>query len=355
MSKKVIILGDTHFGARNDNSDVLHFQQAFFEEVLFPYMEEHGIKHIIQVGDIFDRRKYINFLTLHLFKMFFFDYLRTKDITLDVIIGNHDSYFKNTLEVNSPELLLKEYDNIRVFRECEIVDRNGCNFLMIPWICQDNQEFIMDRVANAKAQVAIGHLELDGFEMYKGQPKAGGMDPAFLEKFEIVMSGHFHHKSTIGNIHYVGAPYELVWSDANDQRGFHVFDCGTRELEYVQNPLNLFFKIRYNDEGKSIDDYKDLDFTPYKGAFIKIVVINKTDPFIFDYLIDQLEKVGVNDIQVVEDHHHKDDEPTIEIVLEADDTLTIMNKHVDNITTSDNADKLKILFQELYNKAQQAS
>jgi DNA repair exonuclease SbcCD nuclease subunit len=310
-------------------------------------MKQNKIKHIIQVGDLFDRRKYINFLTLYLWKMFFFDYLQAADITMDVIVGNHDIYYKNTLEVNSLALLLGEYDNIRVIQKCEMIERYNTNILMIPWICDDNKEYTLDRIEKCLASVAIGHLELSGFQMYQGQVNTHGMDPKLFEKFELVLSGHYHHKSTIDNITYVGGPYEMVWSDAYDSRGFHVLDCADRSLEYVENPLTLFFKIKYDDTDKTIEQFQAIDFSVYKGTFVKIVVITKNDPFIFDYMVDQLETAGVADLQVVEDHKHQDQQKEEVIINEADDTKTIIDAHIDTLVEGETATKLKDLFQDL--------
>ena len=61
---KIALLGDTHFGVRNDARHFHEYYEKFYSEVFFPYLEEHGINTIIQLGDLFDRRKYINFLSL---------------------------------------------------------------------------------------------------------------------------------------------------------------------------------------------------------------------------------------------------------------------------------------------------
>ena len=61
---KICILGDTHFGMRNDSLVFLDYCEKFYDEVFFPYLEKNNIKKILQLGDFWDRRKYINFNTL---------------------------------------------------------------------------------------------------------------------------------------------------------------------------------------------------------------------------------------------------------------------------------------------------
>ena len=63
---KLCILGDTHFGARGDSLDFHKYFRKFYNDVFFPYLKENNITTIIQMGDLFDRIKYINFNSLYL-------------------------------------------------------------------------------------------------------------------------------------------------------------------------------------------------------------------------------------------------------------------------------------------------
>ena len=74
-----------------------------------------------------------------------------------------------------------------------------------------------------------------------------------------VFSGHYHHRSSQDNIHYLGNPYEIYWNDVNETRGFHVFDTETLEHTPINNPYRMFYKISYND-----DNYQTFDARPYK-------------------------------------------------------------------------------------------
>ena len=69
---KIVFLGDTHFGCRGDSQHFHEFFDKFYTEVFFPYLIENNIKHVIQLGDIFDRRKYSNHYTLDEAKRYFF-------------------------------------------------------------------------------------------------------------------------------------------------------------------------------------------------------------------------------------------------------------------------------------------
>ena len=127
---KICILGDTHFGARGDSLDFHKYFERFYDEVFFPYLVENKIDVIFQMGDLFDRRKFINFNSLYLCRKYFFDRLKENNIRFYTILGNHDVSFKNTLEVNSSQLLLNEYDNITVFNDFDTIDFDGINVVL---------------------------------------------------------------------------------------------------------------------------------------------------------------------------------------------------------------------------------
>ena len=98
---KIAILNDTHFGVRNDSPAFMKYQNKFYNEIFFPYLKEHNIGTLVHLGDVVDRRKFINHNTAHNFKKVFWDKLDDMVIDTHVIIGNHDTYYKNTNEVNA--------------------------------------------------------------------------------------------------------------------------------------------------------------------------------------------------------------------------------------------------------------
>lgn len=351
---KVAILGDTHFGARNDNPGFARYFEKFYADVFFPTLEEQGIKHIIQMGDVFDRRKYFNFLTAKECRRYFFERVWQGQYEYHGIVGNHDTYYKNTNRVNSPELLLGEYaERVRYYSRPTHITINNTSILMLPWICDDNQQETMEAIDQSKATVCFGHLELKGFEMYRGQKLdlARAHDPKLFSKFDIVVSGHFHHRQQIGNILYVGTPYEITWSDFDDQKGFHIFDTSSRNFTFVPNPYTLFHKVQYDDEDKQISEVNSIDFDVYRETFVKVIVRNKTNPYGFDMFIDRLEKAGVFDVQIVDDHMHADKPTEQEIASTAEDTLSTIIRSVSQLDTSIDRPALEFLMRDLYTEA----
>jgi len=346
---QIALITDTHWGARADSPIFAQHISRFYDEVFFPYLDVHGINFIIHLGDIVDRRKYINFVTAKNLTKDFIEPIRKKNKFLYALIGNHDTFYKNTNEVNSMDVLYGDRAGFTYISEPIEIDLD-CKILMMPWICSENYDQCMKMIQETDAQVLFGHLELKGFEMYKGQPNDHGFESNVFDKFDVVCSGHFHHKSSRGNIHYLGAPYEMTWSDYDDPRGFHIFDTKTRQLTFIENPNKIFHKIHYNDTDMQLEDVLIHDFNEYKNCVLKVIVKNKSNPHMFDVFIDKLEKAGVADLQVVEDHLNLNLEVDEDILKDAEDTLTLLTKYASQVSKQKSKELSKFL-QDLYSEA----
>jgi DNA repair exonuclease SbcCD nuclease subunit len=342
---KVAVITDTHFGVRNDSLIFSKYIASFFDTVFFPYLKEHNINHVIHMGDVFDRRKYINFKTLYDAKKYFFDPLIKNNITVDMIAGNHDTFYKTTNEVNSVDLLLQEYSNIQRYSEPTELE----NCILMPWICRENYDDAMNAIKNTKHDLMFGHFEIRGFEMHKGAVCIEGIDTTPFNKFDMVFSGHFHHKSDNGTIYYTGNPYQLTWQDYKAERGFHIFDFETRDIEFVANPYTMFHKFFYDDSDIQPLDVEQLNFDQYENTYLKVIIQNKTNPYVFDLVMDKIYKADVHDVTVVETF--LDEDIDVDIVDEAKDTLTILNDYIDQMNINVNKPKLTSLMSSLYNEA----
>jgi DNA repair exonuclease SbcCD nuclease subunit len=351
---KVAIITDQHFGARGDAIHFLDYYEKFYKETFFKVIDENNINTVLILGDTFDRRKFINFYSFHRAKSMFFDELYSRKIQVYMLVGNHDTYYKNTNDVNSPELLLEEYDNITVINTPQTIHLDYANetsdICMMPWICADNYDQSLLEIKMTNATICMGHFEILGFTMHRGAVCTDGLDSSMFDKFDLVFSGHYHHRSNNGKIYYLGNPYELNWMDYNDPRGFHLFDIETKELEFIENPNRMFHRIVYDDKVESLQSISNKDLSPYKGTYVKVVVVNKTNPYMFDVFINNLYKENPIDISIAEDFVDIEDLEE-DVVNETEDTTTILNKYVDNLTTDLNKDKLKGLLRELYVEA----
>jgi DNA repair exonuclease SbcCD nuclease subunit len=344
---KVAIITDTHWGARNDSMAFIDYFDKFYTNVFIPKLIEEKIDTVLMLGDTFDRRKYTNHVSLSHAKRIYFDPLSQLGITVHMIVGNHDTAYKNTNEVNSPDLLLKEYNNIHVIDDPTTIDIDGTKICMMPWICPDNYQTSLDELKNTQADLCMGHFEIAGFAMYRGMESHEGLDKKLFEKFDMVFSGHYHHRSDDGHIYYLGNPYELTWQDYNDTRGFHLFNVSDRRLEFIANPYTMFVRIEYDDKEQEPIALDTLDL---KETYVKLVVLNKTDYYKFDKFVQKLYSKGCHDIKIIEDlSEFEDGEIGEEINLE--DTISVLTNYVDNIETDVDKEKIKTFMRTLYTEA----
>jgi predicted phosphodiesterase len=347
---KIALITDTHWGIRQDSQTFLDYAKRFYDNVFFPKLEELGIKTIIHLGDLVDRRKYINYNTASRLYSDFME--RALKYDFHMIIGNHDTTYKNTNQLNAVFELYRHVPDFKVYIDPTEVMLYGKRILFLPWICPENREQSYDLVNNTKASVVMGHLELRGFEMYKGILSSHGDDSSLFSRFNLVASGHYHRRSYRDNIVYLGAPYEFTWSDYEDTKGFHIYDTDTDELTFIQNPYIMFHKIFYDDSNKRLKEILDVDFDQYKNGIVKVVIQNKTNPYWFDKFLTELEKQDLANLQIVEDHGNLDSEIDDEIISEAESTLDIFKKYIAQTTNeSINKDSLEKCMINLYNEA----
>jgi len=345
---KVAIITDQHFGARNDSIAFLDYFEKFYETIFFPTLEQNSITTVLVLGDTFDRRKYVNFYALQRAKEMFFDKLHSRNIKVHMLAGNHDTYFKNTNDVNSPDLLLREYNNINVIDHPATIYVDDVPICMMPWICPENYQDSIDTIKETKAELCMGHFEIAGFAMYRGMESHEGLSKETFDKFDMVFSGHYHHKSDDGHIYYVGNPYELTWQDYNDPRGFHLFDLSTRKLEFIRNTFSMFARVEYDDKEQEPIDLDTLDLT---GKYVKLVVVNKTDYYKFDRFTQKLYNKGCHDIKVVEDMSEFNEGELVDETINLEDTLSVLGHYIDSVETDLDKEKIKNYMRALYTEA----
>ena len=346
---KIALVTDTHFGARNDNQNVNDYFYKFYDNIFFPELEKRGITTCVHLGDVVDRRKFISFKIANDFRQRFINRFAELGIDLHIIIGNHDTYYKNTNEVNSMEELVGK-DRCNIYTGPEGVEFDGVPIQFIPWINANNYDESMTALSHSPAQIAMGHLEVNGFEMHKGHFADGSYDKELFRRFDIVMSGHFHHKSDDGQIYYLGTPYEIYWNDYEDPRGFHIFDTETRELERIVNPYRIFEKVYYDD---TTTDYTDYDMSKLKDMYVKVIVVNKKDLYQFDKFVDKLLQADAHEVKIVEDFSELDAENVSDDIVEnTEDTMTLLEKYIDELDVTMDKDRLKNTMRSLYTEAQ---
>ncbi len=355
-NNKIIILGDIHFDVGNGNQNILDNQLGFFQNQLFPYMKENAIKTIIQLGDLMDNRNKVSVNVLHHLKKDFFDVMKKEEIELYTLIGNHDIYHKDTREIHSLELFNEIYNNFHIINDITTLNISDKKLLIVPWVLPDEKYNFADYL---DTNYIFGHFETNGVEMVKGI-NCNSSHAFDMDSFKGIktFSGHFHLRRYYenSNIFYVGTPNQINWSDYNEQKGFHVLDIPSGNLEFIENTVSTkHIKIIINSEDKSLEilglndilrfkiDSK-LDFTIFKKHKAKIYidkdnvfnksVIEKLDTELQSYRIELLDKEDVEESTLDEKTNYVD--------------FDVVQAIKENIRT----DYQKQVFNDIYTEAQ---
>jgi DNA repair exonuclease SbcCD nuclease subunit len=339
---KVAIITDTHWSARKSSKIFQDYFERFYKEVFFPTLEENDIDTIIHLGDAFDSRKSIDLSGLEWTRRVVLDPISKYNVHL--ITGNHDCALKNTNRINSPDLLLKEYRNIKTYSSPIEVNIGKLNILLLPWINQENEKETFDLIKKTTCKVAMGHLELQGFRVNRQLTMESGFDGKLFEKFERVYSGHYHTRSDNGKIFYLGNPYEMFWSDVEDDRGFHIFDTETLEHKPINNPNRLFYNIYYNN-----DNYQTFDSREYENKIVKVIVKKKDSSLKFEKFIDKLYSSNVSELKIIENFEIEESQDFS--LNDSEDTLTILNRYVEESEINLDKNRIQNMLRKLYQES----
>jgi DNA repair exonuclease SbcCD nuclease subunit len=340
----IIILGDTHFGIRENIPFMYEYQKKFYD-YLFDFIDLHNVKTIIQTGDLFDKRKSVNFLSLQKANEMFFDQLDARNIELYVVCGNHDSFYRSTNRVNAPKLLQRRFMTV-VDTYPHTINKNGLYVDLYPWINEENEPASLKFANESESNVAIGHFEFANFPLHPGTIAEHGLDHSKLSKYKTVFSGHYHTRSQKDNVIYVGTPYEMDWSDYNDPKGFTILkDDGS--YQFNRNPFTLHHKFSYDEN--EVPDI-ELEYPHH----IKVTVVNKTDQKKFDKFIERVQQTQPLSLQIIDTEMQKSVETALNTKIEFKGTHHMLMHVIDDIAVNDK-DVLKKKMSEIYTEAMELS
>jgi DNA repair exonuclease SbcCD nuclease subunit len=344
---KICCVTDTHFCFKRTNKEYHDYFEMFYSNIFFPALEDRRIDCVVHLGDAFDNRKGVDYWGLEWAQRVFYDPLRKRNIQLYQICGNHDAEKRTTNKYNAIDTLLRDYPNIIRITEPQQHMIGKTKILFVPWICKDNETKTFELLQNTTAKLVFGHLELTGFSLFPGLLQTHGLSTERFEKFDRVFSGHYHTRSDDGKIFYLGNPYQLFWSDVEDERGFHIFDTETYELEFIKNPYNMFERIYYSDT-----DYKDFDFSIIENKNVKIVTVKKTNQSDYDKFVNEILKRNIIDLKIVENVDVNDDLVNTSD-LDCEDTLSTLNKYIDKSDFKFDKDLVRKILYNVYQEAQE--
>lgn len=350
----ISMITDLHFGVRGDSRTWHDIMREFYTDTYIPRILRDEIKTVVILGDVFDKRKSVGVETAAFAREVLFDPLEQIGVHVHVICGNHDVALRNTNRFNSLEMLYSGRRNVTIYTEPTETTLPGIGkVLMLPWINRENHQQCLHHLKTTSAGVVFSHLELAGFEYHVGQVSDHGhIDAELLDRFRAVYTGHYHHKSSKGNIHYLGTPYQLTWADYADPKGFHIIKADG-SLEFIKNEVETFIKVVYDDVDNldSVKKFLNLEESEeFKNRYVEVIVKRKDNPKTFERFLSK-----VNDMLpvecVVRDQTNRLVEAKEDVVFSSD-ALSFSMQYVDEMVETDlSKDTIKRKIAALYSRA----
>jgi DNA repair exonuclease SbcCD nuclease subunit len=351
MSHKIALISDIHFGCRNNSEQYLEMIRSFFINTLNKVLIDRKITDVRILGDLFDCRNNINVRTLNVvLEVFEWFEINNPNIVFTIFPGNHDVYYKNKNDVNSMKVL-KNHKNIVLHEKIHIETLHGKRVISVPWLVDDTEdEMKFKKICESETEkfdLCLGHFEIQGFEINKGQFDEFGKSQGIFKNFSRVFSGHYHIRNTLGRISYLGCPYQLTWGDYEDKKGIHIYDLDTNTTEFIENvdsPIHV--KITIDDIlKKNLPVLKKI-----KGNYVKLIIDKKvSDTFLVQAQskIESLSplKFDIENtvIEVIEEKNGID-------ISKTNDPISFLIEYVDNIEIEEGIEKndLKKYLSEIY-------
>lgn len=287
----ICLVGDLHFGIKESMPNFLDYQINMFNNMI-NFCIDKKIKQIICLGDWFDNRKY---LSLKVFNSMIKDVQWFDDIWL--LVGNHDTIYKNTNEVNTPEMVLA--DAVDVISKPMEMELEGVPCLFIPWINKENVGNCLVAIEKSKADFCFGHFEINNFEMVKGIKCRNALSGNIFKHFKGVFSGHFHLKAKKGNIKYLGSLCQLNWNDYGDEKGFYVFDPKNPKMKFISSDYDIYVKLYIDDDFVFTDD-----LSAYENRILKIYInrkLSKKEDILLTKVMDDAMSFEIIDNTIILD------------------------------------------------------
>ena len=269
-----LVIGDLHFGIKNNSLTWLEQQLNFITNQVFPILENENIDRCIFLGDLTDIRYSINQqVGIELKKLFRTMLKNYPNITFIICAGNHDYYspLEEFASYNSYELIFGEefllvHKNLIIVNQDPYITEDGALFLPWYWTENDNHidEILYNYDFNDEVKEIFCHTDLSQWPgariaAFKGTP---------------IYSGHIHfcYEDTMANLFNLGSACAFTFNDVNMDKYVYILE-DYEIVKKIKNVTTPSFKRLYNEEIFNVTD--DMFNNSYVQLCISSNNINK--------------------------------------------------------------------------------
>lgn len=221
---KTIILGDTHFGVRNNSLIWLKHQIQGLDEVIRyirSIKDSTSSIRVIHCGDLFDSRSSLNPIVAQRVQDKLTE-LASVVSNVYILGGNHDYYHSEDIDGNVSVMTFLDLPS-NVERVIDEVQYIGDEVALVPYFKFLNVDTIR-YVVSRNPKYIYTHADLAHLD-----PSVGSI---ISEYDGVIITGHIHTPDLCDRRYTVGSLYPLTFADSNTTRGFYVLNEPLTSLEY---------------------------------------------------------------------------------------------------------------------------
>ena len=253
--KNSLVIGDMHFGIKQNSSIWLSKQVEFIKKQIIPlieHAEELNIDSTVFLGDLFDVRQSINTMVgLKVFEIIseLIDVSKTHGCNVYMIGGNHDYYssFQEKCELNNYNILFGE-DFIKSKKNLQITTKGFSKLwksdkymMVLPWFETEIKENFIKNLKEAKADPnCLGiYAHTDLFVISDTETLSLIND---LNK--PIYSGHIHYQvfNESNKLYNLGAACAFTFNDSDQDRFIYIINENANKLIKIKNETTPEFK-----------------------------------------------------------------------------------------------------------------
>lgn len=283
--KRVWLLADLHFGVRTNSLEWLEIHKDYFYNFFIPMLKEKKKEGdaLFVLGDIFESRQSLNIRVLNEAINIFIEL--SKIIPIYVIVGNHDSFARNSLDINSL-IVFKNIDNITIFDNPDVLETQfGQKLLMMPWI--ESKEEELKCLNSNQADYLFCHTDFQGIMFNKKVEIEEGLELKAVSKFKKVYSGHIHLSQKNKNVFMIGCIFPLTRNDLGDTKKIVILDFETGKETIINNNYSPKF-LKYTIDGLLERTFENFE-KEIQNNFVDIIIDSTwTTKFPFSNLMDSV-------------------------------------------------------------------
>ncbi len=344
----ILMISDIHLGVKNNSDFFVNVTRDFFNNQVIPTIDQHDIDELWILGDLFDDKFITGVLVYNvaigIIRKLLWKY---KKLKIKILIGNHDIYYKNSLKVTSLKMLDKISKRVEIINEITEYNIDGCSCVAIPWLINGSDNWNKFKQITSEYEesgliqydLCVGHFEINGFEKIKGVVEKDGLTQSMFKAFGDVFSGHFHIRNKLGNIQYLGCPYELTWNDYGTEKGMTIYNTDTRKSTFIKNnksPQHKHIKLSSVVQDETLLDHAN-------NNMVRFHLDESIDESDLNIILDKLEKKKSFNLQFIDERYDLEiDNDDIELDDVSTDDLKYCTEYAKQLEHPDEIEELQL-------------